>query len=304
MSHHARQAVRIAKQAHQIHTRAQNSSVRSFSTCQASSQSRHALTRSDNSTSSASIFLHQNRRFKIPSIQHYSSSTPSTPSSKDQSGGAIEKPPASFDPKLTLETSIDPSDNIKSIEQVIAELNKDVRTSESRENTSSEEHGSTGAGSEHGAGSDSSLPPPPPPKGKPSRFWFYLYYILYYSALGSLPVHLLITKGETKDLKEKQEWKIAVLTDMRDKLRRGESVEEEEALLSVGMDRSKREEQQKVDEAYFEDLLQSAEKLDYVFGSTSQAEQTPAPAPTPTPAPAPPVTPRKPAPPKTEKSYL
>lgn len=212
------------------------------------------MTHCDNSTSSASIFLLQNRRFNIPSIQHYSSSsTPSTPSSKGQSGGAIEKPPASFDPKLALETSIDPSDNIKSIEQVIAELNKDVRTSESRENTSSEEHGSTGAGSEHDAGSDSSLPPPPPPKGKPGRFWFYLYYILYYSALGSLPVHLLITKGETKDLKEKQEWKIAVLTDMRDKLRRGESVEEEEALLSVGMDRSKREEQQKVDEAYFED---------------------------------------------------
>lgn len=62
-----------------------------------------------------------------------------------------------------------------------------------------------------------------------------------------------MTKGETKDLKEKQEWKIAVLTDMRDKLRRGESVEEEEALLSVGMDRSKREAEQKVDEAYFED---------------------------------------------------
>ncbi|KAF9303827.1 hypothetical protein BGZ74_002971 [Mortierella antarctica] len=309
MSHHARHAVRIAKQAHQFHARTQGSSVRSFSTCQASSQSRHALTRSNNSTSSAPIFLHQNRRFNIPSIQRYSSSssssTPSTPSSKDQSGGAIEKPPTSFDPKLTLETPIDPSDNIKSIEQVIAELNRDARTAESREYTTPEELGSTGAGSEYGTGSDSSLPPPPPPpKGKPSRFWFYLYYILYYSALGSLPVHLLMTKGETKDLKEKQEWKIAVLTDMRDKLRRGESVEEEEALLSVGMDRSKREAEQKVDEAYFEDLLKSAEKLDYVFGSTSQAEQIPAPAPAPTPAPAPPVVPRKPAPPKTEKSYL
>ncbi|KAG0036949.1 hypothetical protein BGZ82_003398 [Podila clonocystis] len=224
---------------------------------------------------------------------------PSAPSPKDQSGGAIEKPPTSFDPKLTLKPAIDPSDNIKSIEQVIAELNMDARTSELREHTMPEEHGSIGAGSEHGTGSDSSLPPPPPPpKGKPGRFWFYLYYILLYSALGSLPVHLLMTKGETKDLKAKQEWKIAVLTDMRDKLRRGESVEEEEALLSVGMGRSEREAQQKVDEAYFEAY--------YVFGSTSQAEQTPAPtaAAAPTPAPAPPVTPRKPAPPKTEKSYL
>ncbi|KAI9231319.1 MAG: hypothetical protein BYD32DRAFT_217368 [Podila humilis] len=303
MSYHTRQAVRIAKQAHQIHARAQGSSIRSFSSCQTPTQSRQALTH-NNGASSASLFFHKNQRLNITSIQRYSSSsssTPSTPSSKDQAGGAIEKPPTTFDPKLTLEIPLDPSENVKSIEQVIAELNQDARTSESREYTIPEEHGSSGR-SEQGAGSDSSLPPPLPLKGKPSRFWFYLYYILYYSALGSLPVHLLMTKGETKDLKEKQEWKIAVLTDMRDKLRRGESVEEEEALLSVGMDRSTREAQQIVDEAYFEDLLQSAEKLDFVFGSTPQTEQ--APAPVPTPAPAPPIVPRKPAPPKTEKSYL
>lgn len=78
-----------------------------------------------------------------------------------------------------------------------------------------------------------------------------MYHILYWSALGSIPVHLLLTKGEAKDLKARQEWKISVLTDMRDKLQRGESVEEEEALLTVGHDRSKREEQ--VDEKYFED---------------------------------------------------
>lgn len=62
---------------------------------------------------------------------------------------------------------------------------------------------------------------------------------------------MLLTKNEAKDTKERQEWKIAVLTDMRDKLQRGESIEEEEALLSVGMDRSTREEQ--VDDKYFED---------------------------------------------------
>lgn len=267
MSHHTRQAVRIAKQAHQIHARAQGSSIRSFSSCQTSTQSRQALRHNDGA-SSASLFLHQNHRLNIANIQRYyslSSSTPSTSSSKDQAEGAIEKPPTTFDPKLTLETPIDPSDNIKSIEQVIAELNQDARTSESREYTIPQEHDNNGR-SGQGAESGSSLPPPLPPKGKPSRFWFYLYYILYYSALGSLPVHLLMTKGETKDLKEKQEWKIAVLTDMRDKLRRGESVEEEEALLSVGMDRSKREAQQKVDEAYFEDckfLLSIFHLLDF-----------------------------------------
>ncbi|KAF9296059.1 hypothetical protein BGZ88_000845 [Linnemannia elongata] len=146
------------------------------------------------------------------------------------------------------------------------------------------------------------VPPPRPPK-KPSRFWIYMYHILYWSALGSIPVHLLMTKGEAKDLKARQEWKISVLTDMRDKLRRGESVEEEEALLTIGHDRSKREEQ--VDEKYFEDLLVSAEKQDFIFSKDKEVDAV---APTPTAAPAPvpevPVVPRKPAPPKSEKSYL
>ncbi|KAF9385407.1 hypothetical protein BGX21_001068 [Mortierella sp. AD011] len=96
---------------------------------------------------------------------------------------------------------------------------------------------------------------------------------------------------------------------MRDKLKRGESVEEEEALLSVGMNRNKREEQ--VDDKYFEDLLKSAEKLDYVFGKDKNGEAAsdqsiPAatPKPAPAPVPAPPAVPRKSAPPKSEKSYL
>ncbi|KAF9133745.1 hypothetical protein BGW39_009102, partial [Mortierella sp. 14UC] len=146
------------------------------------------------------------------------------------------------------------------------------------------------------------VPPPQPPK-KPSRFWIYMYHILYWSALGSIPVHLLMTKGEAKDLKALQEWKISVLTDMRDKLRRGESVEEEEALLTVGHDRSKREEQ--VDEKYFEDLLQSAEKMDFIFGKDKEAAiAVPTPAPILASAPAAPVVPRKPASPKSEKSYF
>ncbi|KAF9139154.1 hypothetical protein BGX30_008306 [Mortierella sp. GBA39] len=146
------------------------------------------------------------------------------------------------------------------------------------------------------------VPPPQPPK-KPSRFWIYMYHILYWSALGSIPVHLLLTKGEAKDLKASQEWKISVLTDMRDKLRRGESVEEEEALLTVGHDRSKREEQ--VDEKYFEDLLVSAEKQDFIFSKDKEIDVVvPTPTPAPTPVPEAPVVPRKPAPPKSEKSYL
>ncbi|KAK5805552.1 hypothetical protein F5H01DRAFT_353922 [Linnemannia elongata] len=160
-------------------------------------------------------------------------------------------------------------------------------------NTNAYESSSSGPGG---------VPPPRPPK-KPSRFWIYMYHILYWSALGSIPVHLLMTKGEAKDLKARQEWKISVLTDMRDKLRRGESVEEEEALLTIGHDRSKREEQ--VDEKYFEDLLVSAEKQDFIFSKDKEVDAV---APTPTAAPAPvpevPVVPRKPAPPKSEKSYL
>ncbi|KAK3835078.1 MAG: hypothetical protein J3R72DRAFT_451815 [Linnemannia gamsii] len=150
--------------------------------------------------------------------------------------------------------------------------------------------------------SSGGVPPPNPPK-KPSRFWIYMYQLLFWSAIGSIPVHLLLTKSETKDIKARQEWKISVLTDMRDKLRRGESVEEEEALLTVGHDRSKREEQ--VDEKYFEDLLQSAEKMDFIFSKDKEAAlAVPTSTPTPAPATAAPVVPRKPAPPKSEKSYL
>jgi hypothetical protein len=116
--------------------------------------------------------------------------------------------------------------------------------------TSSENPYADANANAYDSSSSSGVPPPQPPKN-PTRFWFYLYHILYWSALGSIPVHLLLTKGETKDFKTRQEWKISVLTDMRDKLQRGESIEEEEALLTVGHDRSKREEQ--VDEKYFED---------------------------------------------------
>ncbi|KAF9927428.1 hypothetical protein BGZ67_007523 [Mortierella alpina] len=239
-----------------------------------------------------------------------------------QAGEPIEKPATTIEPpKITLETPIfDPQESVKSIEQVIAELNQDARTPQSAASSSLSStiaHGSESSLQEDGAASapyadtitgseHAGAPPPPPGAGpkKPSRFWFYLYYILFYSALGSLPVHVLLTKNEAKDTKERQEWKIAVLTDMRDKLLRGESIEEEEALLSVGMDRSAREEQ--VDDKYFEDLLQTAEKMDFLFSKDKDATTTLEPSATTTsvPAPSPPVVPRKPAPPKTEKSYL
>ncbi|KAG0197486.1 hypothetical protein BGX28_009046 [Mortierella sp. GBA30] len=250
-----------------------------------------------------------------PSQCRHITSSPTTSSTStqrqpsEQTNEAIEKPPTTVEPpKIALEAPIfDTQQSVKSIEQVIAELNKDARTAQSTtygsESTfSSSEYADPNTNSNQGTAQ-----PPPPPRGPktPSRFWFYLYYILYYSALGSLPVHLLMTKSESKDLKERQEWKIAVLTDMRDKLLRGESIEEEEALLSVGMDRSKREEH--VDEKYFEDLLQTAEKMDFVFGKDREKD-APATGPdtavAPAPAPAPPAAPRKPAPPKTERSYL
>ncbi|KAF9946246.1 hypothetical protein BGZ72_000504 [Mortierella alpina] len=234
----------------------------------------------------------------------------------------MEKPSTTIEPpKITLETPIfNTQESVKSIEQVIAELNQDARTAQSSLSSSSSSVSSTAHGSESSSedgpsspyadantGSEQAGAPPPPPAGpkKPSRFWFYLYYILLYSAIGSIPVHVLLTKNETKDLKEQQEWKIAVLTDMRDKLQRGESIEEEEALLSIGMNRNTREEQ--VDDKYFEDLLQSAEKMDFLFSkdkdaTTSEPGITTATAPAP--APSPPVVPRKPATPKTEKSYL
>ncbi|KAF9900573.1 hypothetical protein EC991_007172 [Linnemannia zychae] len=178
----------------------------------------------------------------------------------------------------------------------------DSQNDQRYQDSSSNPYADANANSYDSSSGAGGVPPPKPPK-KPSRFWFYMYHILYWSALGSIPVHLLLTKGEAKDLKARQEWKISVLTDMRDKLRRGESIEEEEALLTVGHDRSKREEQ--VDEKYFEDLLQSAEKMDFIFSKDKEAAvAVPAPAPTPAPAPAAPIVPRKPAPPKSEKSYL
>ncbi|KAI1308945.1 hypothetical protein EDD11_004154 [Mortierella claussenii] len=249
--------------------------------------------------------------------------TPTTTSTSGQPGsgpGSIEQPPITIQPPILpgQVPILDVQDNVKSIEQVIAELDPDVRTSQTTASFPADRleqgpgQGAEGshqqASGESGTGStsSSSASPPPSPKKKPSRFWYYLYLTLLYSAVGSIPVQLLLVKSEAKDLKQKQEWKIAVLTDMRDKLNRGESVEEEEALLSVGMDRSSREEQ--VDDKYFEELLASAEKLDFVFGKDKdtimEKSEVPASTPAPTPTPAPPVVPRKPVPPKTEKSYL
>ncbi|KAG0365241.1 hypothetical protein BGZ54_006732 [Gamsiella multidivaricata] len=188
--------------------------------------------------------------------------------------GSIEKPPTTVrEPSATTaeETMVsDLQENAKSIEQVIAELHRDTRIvapATYASNTPSsllldgsafpaaaDHTGYTNAGAEGPFSSSASEPRSPSsspessvgaaatPK-KRSRFWFYIYHILYWSALGSLPVHLLMFKGEAKEVKEKQEWRIGVLTEMRDKLQRGESVEEEEALLSVGMNRNQREEQ-------------------------------------------------------------
>ncbi|KAF8932089.1 hypothetical protein EDD21DRAFT_349324 [Dissophora ornata] len=230
--------------------------------------------------------------------------------------GSVERPPSTIQTSKIMPVATpapDVSENVKSIEQVIADIDPDIKKSQSStrasetlepsfssDPTSSESSSST-APPESESGSSSSARPK-----RPSRTWFYLYQILYWCTVGSIPVHLLLIKSETKEVREKQEWKIAVLTDMRDKLKRGDSVEEEEALLSVGMDRSEREEQ--VDDKYFEDLLTSAEKLDFTFGDKDRANteleialSTPVVS---TPTPASPAVPRKPAPPKSEKSYL
>ncbi|KAF9422657.1 hypothetical protein BGZ94_008511 [Podila epigama] len=313
MSIHTRQAFRMLKHAHQAHAKV--SGATQYNTI--------AKWHVNNSNLTGSLHLPSRFPGVLVSQSHryYSSETPKKPNEgkgDKESKDPVLPPSTSIEPaRLSFETisegTIDPAANLKSIEQVIAELNRDTRAVDTREhnegynNDNGSGHGNDGTGSASGSGpeSDSTLPPPIPPKRKPSRFWYYLYYIILYSAIGSLPVHLLLTKGEIKELKEKQEWKIAVLTDMRDKLRRGESIEEEEALLSVGMDRSKREAQQTVDEAYFEDLLKSAEKLDFAFGSQATAHPSDAtPTPVSKPAPPPPVVPRKPPPPKTEKSYL
>ncbi|KAF9970574.1 hypothetical protein BGZ65_011032 [Modicella reniformis] len=211
------------------------------------------------------------------------------------------------------------NENIKSIEPVIAELNRrDAQSNQGSDQSSLSfgtggEVGSAGSASEEGSttGKSGGEATQSGPQKRPSRFWYIFYHILYWSALGSIPVHLLLLKGETKEWKEKQEWKIGVLTEMKNKLERGESVKEEEALLNVGLNRSKREEQ--VDDKFFEDLLTSAEKLDFTFGKDKEAlnteinssiAATSTPAPGLSPSPPPPIVPRKPAPPKTEKSFL
>ncbi|KAF8985397.1 hypothetical protein BGZ46_004509 [Entomortierella lignicola] len=275
---------------------------------------------------------HQIRLFSL------SGRTNSNNSVKVPESDVLEKPPTTIQPsKVALESPISPLDaheneHVKPIEQLIAELNRDADASQPSTLQSGSEATLYSTQTTYPTltvdpthATDGSSPPPPPgsnstsdsrpgdsgsqQKKKPSRFWFYLYEIMYWCALGSIPVHLLLLKGETKDIKEKQEWKIGVLTDMRDKLKRGESIEEEEALLSVGMNRSKREEQ--VDDKYFEELLKSAEKLDFVFGKdkdgvteSDQNIQYPTNVPIPAPALPPPTVPRKPAPPKSEKSYL
>ncbi|KAG0313664.1 hypothetical protein BGZ99_008661 [Dissophora globulifera] len=258
----------------------------------------------------------------------FTRATSNSNSSNSNTPGTVEKPPTTVQtPSIAVDSTAplsDISENAKSIEQLLEELHRsgkatlDPSLQPPSSSTASPDHEPPSEpGSDSGSASESDstqAPPPPPPHpqaGRRSRIWFYLYTILYWSALGSIPAHILLIKGETKDVKEKQEWKIGVLTDMRDKLKRGESVEEEEALLSVGLDRSKREEQ--LDDKYFEDLLTSAEKMDFFFGKDliNQEEHTvhpdsatPMPTAT-TPVPAtPPAIPRKPAPPKSEKSYL
>ncbi|KAF9434426.1 hypothetical protein BGZ76_008037 [Entomortierella beljakovae] len=242
------------------------------------------------------------------SITQYINSANSTLNNNNNDKGELEKPPTTINaPKLILQSTAQPPgthehEHPKPIEQVIADLNTDFIIPPSTANTESDSQIPPEAGSTSGTNTDEGGQS----KKKQSRFWFYLYQVILWSSIGSIPIHLLLLRGETKELKEKQELKIFVLTEMRDKLRRGESIEEEEALLSIGLDRSKREEH--VDERYFEDLLKSAEKLDFVFGKDSSdvasiPTKNPQPVPAVTPAP-PPPTPRKPAPPKSEKSYF
>ncbi|KAF9578797.1 hypothetical protein BGW38_005236 [Lunasporangiospora selenospora] len=200
------------------------------------------------------------------------------------------------------------AENIQSIQQIIAELNLDPKTIQALNAAESQADPSSASESSSTTDGDSDqkseTQPPKDPK-KQSRFWHYLMQIFFWSALGSVPVHMLLQKGENRELRERHEWKIAVLTDMRDKLRRGESIEEEEAMLSVGMDRAKREEH--VDEKYFEELLKDAESQDFILSKNSKESSSslPTPSPSPSTTPSPPVNiTRKPPPPKSEKSYL
>ncbi|KAF9400551.1 hypothetical protein BGX21_004063, partial [Mortierella sp. AD011] len=186
-----------------------------------------------------SRYEHQIRQF---SLSRYTSSSNST---KEPGSGSdvIEKPPTTVQPpKFEFESlapplNIQESENMKSIEQIIAELNRDAGiTQPSTHSPELETALSSLQTSDPSLTPDSThttngpYPPPPPgsestagsgpeaggqPKRKPSRFWLYLYHILYWSALGSLPVHLLLLKGDTKDTKERQEWNIGVLTEIR-----------------------------------------------------------------------------------------
>ncbi|KAF9914072.1 hypothetical protein BX616_009023 [Lobosporangium transversale] len=277
-------------------------------------------------TNKPAITIIRQSRYLSANINNHTASVSRSGSgsrSKSEPGvGPVEEiPPTAVQPsKLTPERSmLDINENVKPIEQVIADLSRDTTTVSGTSTTSESESTlhhdkrsaeSSNSSSETGAKSDSfdsqSTSSAPPPKAKKSKFWYILYHIIYWSAIGSLPVHLLMIKGEAKDLKEKQEWKIGVLTDMRDKLKRGESIEEEESLLTIGADRSKREEQ--VDDKYFEDLLISAEKQDFVFGKDKEiASEDPSPAPSSASASVSrvsPAGPRKPKPPKSERSYL
>ncbi|KAF9931687.1 hypothetical protein FBU30_009748 [Linnemannia zychae] len=228
-------------------------------------------------------------------------------------------------------------DSIKSIDQVMQDLQRDAKLKAAQTNAQfttfvdpieaaknhsesqqeqgqdhQQQHSSTvyseaNANAREESGEEAT-PPPQPPK-KPSRFWFYLYQVIFWSAIGSIPVHLLKVKNEDKDLRERVEWEIMVLEDMEEKLKKGESVEEEMAMLTIGHDRAIRAEKEQVDEKHFEDLLASAEKLDFVFfGKDKEAALATAASSTPSTStvtpPAVPVVPRKPAPPKTERSYL
>ncbi|KAF9164538.1 hypothetical protein DFQ26_001345 [Actinomortierella ambigua] len=222
--------------------------------------------------------------------------------------------------KPTVDTSAvpDPTENIKSIEDLIHEFNKQSSATQAQlEGATASRTGHPNEDQEGRQQQDHQEDQQQQQQRnwsswRQSKFWRYLWIVFYWSCLGSLPIHLMMIKNETKTVQEKLEWKIAVLQDMRDKLARGESIEEEEALLAVGMDRSKREMQHQVDDQMFEELIKSAEKLDMDAGNNTKMliSELPQPAvpevaPTATPAPTPqPTVPRKPTPPKSERSFL
>ncbi|KAG0228629.1 hypothetical protein BGW41_003370 [Actinomortierella wolfii] len=193
-------------------------------------------------------------------------------------GDPTTPPPTSLGASKTIIDSgavPDPMANIQSLEDFIRELNKDATTAaeQSRPGQSKEaDVGGDQANQEEQQGHEEQQQQQRKKRDwsswRRSKMWRYLWVVFYWSCLGSLPIHLMMIKNETKAVQEKLEWKIAVLQDMRDKLARGESIEEEEALLSVGMDRSKRELQHQVDDRMFEELIKSAESLDIEIGKS------------------------------------